>query len=195
MVTADGIELRAIPLPNVLGYYASRCGWIWSTWRRRVNGRRGAWIIEPDAKPPVRLACPINRRRTSPRGYRHITLCVGGKVVHQGNVHRLILLTFKGPPPTPDHEAAHENGDSLDNRVENLNWKTSKENQHDRYRHGTIGHLRGEQVNHKLTEADVLDIRQRYAGGGLTQKELAAEYELHQVTVSEIVTRKIWTHI
>jgi len=43
----------------------------------------------------------------------------------------------------------------------------------------------------KLDEAAVRAIRQRWAGG-VPQWRLAEEYGLHQVTISEIVTRKIW---
>lgn len=51
-------------------------------------------------------------------------------------VHRLVLLGFKGPCP-PGHEGAHLNGNSFDNRIENLDWKTPSANQLDRKLHGT----------------------------------------------------------
>lgn len=46
-----------------------------------------------------------------------------------------------------------------------------------------------------LTEAQVLDIRRRYAAGGITQRELGAEYGIDQTAVSMIVLRKNWKHI
>jgi hypothetical protein len=45
----------------------------------------------------------------------------------------------------------------------------------------------------KLTEAAVLDIRQR--AGHVTQDQLAAEYGVRQMTISDAVRRKTWTHI
>jgi hypothetical protein len=52
-------------------------------------------------------------------------------------VHRLVLLAFRGEPPTPHHECAHWNGDPSDNSIGNLRWATKVENHADRWRHGT----------------------------------------------------------
>ena len=46
----------------------------------------------------------------------------------------------------------------------------------------------------KLTDADVLEIRRRYAEGAL-QRELAAAYGIRQTNVSQIVRRQTWTHL
>lgn len=47
----------------------------------------------------------------------------------------------------------------------------------------------------KLTEEQVLEMRQRYDEGGVTYDELAEEYGVHKGTISQIVNRKSWTHI
>jgi hypothetical protein len=47
----------------------------------------------------------------------------------------------------------------------------------------------------KLTEGQVLDMRARYAAGGITQKQLAVDYGISHALVSFIVTRRIWKHI
>lgn len=52
-------------------------------------------------------------------------------------IHRLVLETFIGPASTNEHQAAHNNGVSHDNRLENLRWATPSENQADRILHGT----------------------------------------------------------
>ena len=55
---------------------------------------------------------------------------------------------------------------------------------------------RGEaNVNHKLTEQQVIDIRDKYIPRIYTQYKLAAEYGIKQSTVSEIISRKKWDHI
>lgn len=46
----------------------------------------------------------------------------------------------------------------------------------------------------KLTDAQVIDIRRRYAAGEL-QVPLAAEFGVSQLTVSVIVRRKTWRHL
>ena len=49
--------------------------------------------------------------------------------------------------------------------------------------------------NAKLTELQVLNIRRRYAAGGITQQALADEHGVKQAYVSAIVLRKKWTHL
>lgn len=184
------------PIPDCPGYYAGRDGWIYSTWKRKMRRSRSAPIVSiPDAKPPTRLACAEMKRDGKYIGYRHVILGANGQQFYSGGIHRLILLAFVGPPPEGDYQAAHEDGNPSNNCPENLSWKTPKENQADRKRHGTFVHALGEDANHKLTENQIRSIRERYASGTVTQKQLAKEYGIHQVTVSEIVLRKIWRHI
>lgn len=58
------------------------------------------------------------------------------------------------------------------------------------------GPPRGERnASSKLTEAQVVDIRNRYATGEVLQIELTKEFGVSQATISEIVRRRIWRHI
>lgn len=47
----------------------------------------------------------------------------------------------------------------------------------------------------KLSEAEVLYIREAYGSGTVTQKALATKFDINQKTVHEIVRRKIWRHL
>lgn len=47
----------------------------------------------------------------------------------------------------------------------------------------------------KLTEDQVRAIRAEYVPGAVRMKDLGAKYGITQPTVSEIINRKIWTHI
>lgn len=47
----------------------------------------------------------------------------------------------------------------------------------------------------KLTEAQVLEIRQRYAGGGLSYGDLGREYGVATGTIPGIVKRTRWKHL
>lgn len=44
-------------------------------------------------------------------------------------IHRLVLMAFVAPAPTPTHEAAHLDGNPENNTLGNLVWATSAENQ------------------------------------------------------------------
>lgn len=67
-------------------------------------------------------------------------------------------------------------------------------------RNGTHLHpdrvLRGEGLpQSKLTDDQVVAIRQRFAQGGITKTDLAAMYGVDRGTILHIVTRKTWAHI
>lgn len=71
---------------------------------------------------------------------------------------------------------------------------THADNMHDRDRKKRNNCVQGE--NHgvaKLTNEQVREIRRRYAEGGITQKELAREYGM--TNISYIIRRKFWRTI
>jgi hypothetical protein len=64
------------------------------------------------------------------------------------------------------------------------------------------GRLAGKRVprgeNHyatRLTDSDVRQIRRRYAAGQISQRALAAEYQVSQRTIGAIALRQTWTHV
>jgi hypothetical protein len=46
--------------------------------------------------------------------------------------------------------------------------------------------------NAKLSEEDVAAIRERYATGCVTQKQLGREYNVNQSTISSVVNHHLW---
>jgi plasmid maintenance system antidote protein VapI len=88
-------------------------------------------------------------------------------------------------------ECRHLDGDPMNNRVENLTWGTRAENMHDRTRHGTDN---GGERNQwaKLTNDQVVEIRERYIAGGIKQATLAAMYGVGVPAISTIVTGKAY---
>lgn len=47
----------------------------------------------------------------------------------------------------------------------------------------------------KLTDEKVIEIRRRYAAGGVTHKELAAKFGVIRANIGLIINRKTWSHI
>lgn len=108
-------------------------------------------------------------------------------------VHRLLALTFLGPPPSSKHEAAHVDGDSIRNHIGNISWKLPVENTADKELHGTM--LRGEShPNCQLTEDQIRDIRHIHKMG-LPRKDIAFIYDKHPGYISLIINRKRWKHV
>jgi len=125
-------------------------------------------------------------------GYPTVTFVNGGakKTIY---VHRLVAVTFLGPPPE-GHEVAHNNGDRTDARLANLRWATPKENHGDKVRHGTL--LRGEGiVGAVLTESDVLSMRREYSTGGISIKSIAESRGFASSTVRYAVAGLTWGHL
>jgi hypothetical protein len=119
-------------------------------------------------------------------GYLRITI---RRTYETPNVHRLVCEAFHGPPPTPGHQAAHNNGNKLDNRASNLRWATIAENNAYRLKHGTYD--TGE--NHKrarLTWAKVKDIRRRYPEESV--RKLAAWAGVSEHAVMCVVRQYTW---
>ena len=127
-------------------------------------------------------------------GYPKVNLCRGKYAGYQREcayVHRLVLEAFEGPCP-PGREACHGPGGPGDNRwpESGLHWGTPEENGNDKLRDGTLVH--GEDVaTSKLTEAEVLEIREALARGE-QQKAIAARYGVRDSEISRINTGRRW---
>lgn len=124
------------------------------------------------------------------RKYLYLPLKKDG-VQYGRAVHRLVLESFVGLRPA-GKQAAHGDGNSANNRLTNLSWKTPKENYEDKERHGTV--LRGARhPGTELSDRTVGCIRRRYSKGG-NQYDLAAEFGVSQQHISNIVCGKRRAH-
>ena len=120
------------------------------------------------------------------RGYAKMT-CVG----RSHRVSRIICEDVYGPPPTPEHEAAHSCGKGHLGCVAkgHLSWKTPVENQADKIIHGTA--TRGENNGYaKLDQEKVKEILS--LRGVLTNRQIAKNYGIGSTTVSGIQLGKSW---
>jgi len=103
-------------------------------------------------------------------------------------VHRLVAEHFI-PNPHNKPQVHHKDGDSRNNRVENLMWVTQQEN-------NSLSRYEGERArNSKLKERDVLLIRDYYSKGYYNQKELADMFNCTRANISRITRRVSWSHI
>lgn len=127
-------------------------------------------------------------------GYPVITIKVNG-LTKTVKVHRLVAITYI---PNPDNkpQVNHKDGCKTNNNVHNLEWNTCRENVIHSVETGLRVANKGSKHGlAKLNEANVLDIRARYATKNITQKALADEYGVSFQTVSDVVNRKLWNHL
>lgn len=164
--------------PSYPNYEASNMGRVRSfarNWRRDGKGR----VLNPH---PDR------------GGYKrlHITVHNKDKMIR---VHRMVADAFLkrvGSKPYVNHI----DGDKGNNIPGNLEWCSFKENMRHAHTTGLFSAVVGEN-NHlsRLTEADVLDIRNTHNLGCVTQQELADAWNVARTTIRAVVNYKTWKHI
>lgn len=108
------------------------------------------------------------------------------------SVHRLVCAAFHGRCPN-GKQAAHWDGNSLNNKPRNLRWATPVENTADKARHGRV--IQGE-AHHlsKLRSADIPIIR-KLLKQGIGQREIAKMYGVSQLPIFDISKGKSWKSV
>jgi hypothetical protein len=124
----------------------------------------------------------------NPSGYGRVKVPGSNKIT---GAHRLICEKVNGPPPSPEHLAAHSCGKGHEGCVtkRHLSWKTPSENQLDRIVHGTDG--RGEKNPRARLTADA--VRQiRALSGVISHEKLGRQYGVSRPTIGLIMNRTNW---
>lgn len=128
---------------------------------------------------------PVRRQiRLSHNGYEEITLRYNGSS-RAYRINRLVAEAFLGPP-NEGEVCRHLDSNRRNNRPENLDWGTPKQNSADAVAAGSFHGERGSQA--KLCSDDVSAIRQSTE----TQSALADRYGVTQPTISRIRSGKRW---
>ena len=109
-------------------------------------------------------------------------------------VHQLVAITFIGDYRDDGLQVAHNDGDKLNNRLDNLRWSTPKDNIADKVKHGTAN--QGERHGRsRFTEKDIRAMRMLRDELGMTITYIADLYKTTTSHAAGIVNRKKWAHI
>lgn len=135
--------------------------------------------------PPRRIAAPLKQ------GYPTVNLWRAGKMKTLW-LHAVMLKAFVGPRPR-GFVAAHNNGIRSDCRIENLAWKTPRQNYDDMFIHGT-NPAGTRNPNHRLTDRDVENMRARRACGE-TVASLQKRFGVCRANVYRICSGERWPHL
>ena len=139
------------------------------------------------------------------KGYKRVGLFINGKL-HTKKVHRLVAMAFI-PNPENKPQVNHKNGIKTDNRVENLEWCTAKENVSHAINNELFSFQTPEKsINKtfkkgslngmsKLTEDKVLEIRSKFKPRLYTKEMLAKEYNISLACIKDVISRKSWRHV
>lgn len=161
-----GEEWREVP--GTIGYLVSSMG--------RARGKRGQLL----------------KATPTPKGYPRLNFYGDKKGSYF--LHTAVLESFVGPRPE-GMEVRHLNGNPADARLSNLAWGTRTQNRADRIAHGTDSAC-DEHGCAKLTWEQVEIIRAAYEARTDAQewgaRRLAAEFGVHNATVSRVARRQLW---
>lgn len=104
-------------------------------------------------------------------------------------LHRLLAIHFI-PNPNNHRDVHHINDNKSDNRLENLQWIDQKE-------HCSIS-PKGyglKNVNGKLTQEQVLDIKKNYIPYKTPFEYFAKKYNVSRGTIQKIITKKTFKYL
>lgn len=108
-------------------------------------------------------------------------------------MHRIVAIAFI---PNPDNlpEVNHIDGDKANNRVDNLEWVSKKENQ---YHASHVLNKRAGSDCHmsKLTDEIVIEIYNLCKNKDLTYVEIAEMYDVHPDTPCRIAKGETWEYL
>lgn len=168
------------------------------------------WTARRRSLAPSRFWAKVNRDGPIPPHRPELGPCwvwtacrakggYGSVVIHGKSTlaHRASWALTYGSPPA-DMEVCHHCDNPACVRPDHLFLGTHSDNMSDmttKCRRKNLGAPGSRHGAAKFTEAQVHSLRQRYAAGGVTQEQLAAESGVKQSTISRILSRELWTHI
>lgn len=159
-------------------YMTNPC-WIWMA----SKNRKGYGMI-------------VVKRKTF-KVHRVAWIITSGLIPHNGSAHGICVCHHCDNPScvNPSHLFL---GDHTDN-MRDMTAK-SRNAVHFGDKNGSRLHPasrpRGEaHYKAKLTSHEVIQIRELYTAGGITKREIAKRFRVHETLIRFIINRKIWAHI
>jgi HNH endonuclease len=161
---------------SVLGYYADINGNVFSM-KNRKNKSGNPYLL---------------KLWVDDLGYKHVVLRVSGKG-KRFSVHRLVCEAYNGLPSADKNICMHLNGDTSDNRPDNLKWGTQKENKSHEVIHGTK--LVGSALSWaKYSDEQIIEVKKLLVEG-FGYKFIAEKTGVEYQSVCQCASGKQWAHI
>lgn len=162
----------------------------------RIDVRKDGtvWIMKAIKGSPRKLVDITPRKLTKKRNGYVVYSMVTPSGKRSVSAHRIVWQNLIGDIP-PGLEINHKNGIKDDNRLENLELVTTRENILHAFRVIKTRTCKGS--NHsqnKLIESSAMDVFRR-RNGGESLLRLAREYGVSMATISNIAKKKSWKHI
>lgn len=131
----------------------------------------------------------VKKKYTDKQGYERVGITLNKKTV-VFRVHNLIMNAFYGDKPFDKAEINHIDGNKMNNRLDNLEWCTAKENSRHSVENGLFPKSE-DLYNTKHKEVDILDIYRLYKNGH-SLSEIALLYDDNCKNIRRIVKGERW---
>lgn len=159
------------------------------------------------SKGRIKIISTLEDKKVFIKEDGYVTTTLGNGKQYYKYVHRLVAEAFINNKHNK-LQVNHINGIKGDNRVENLEWVTPKENIKHAIETGLIKyknkeesikeakHSRGEDANGSLlTPEKVIEIRVLWEYREYKQMELAEMFGVNYRTINDVIKRRQWKHI
>lgn len=156
-----------------------------------IPGYEGRYSVNVHGEVFSHYFGKIKRKPTIDRlGYETIALTKDNKRVCS-SVHRTVASCFI-ENPNKFKEVNHKDGDKLNNKLENLEWCSRKDNMKHAFKIGLINNLKGDKhPGAKLTEEQAIEIK----FSGKSTRYFILKYNLDKSTINKIKNGTNWKHL
>jgi len=111
-------------------------------------------------------------------------------------IHTLVAKHFvENEKPELFDTVNHMDGNKRNNHHTNLEWCTRGMNTEHAFRTGIVDFKGEKSAQAKIKDADVIEMRRKYATGNYTQNEIAAPFGMCRRHIGDILNRVCWKHI
>ena len=160
---------------------------------RNVIGYEGKYVVDDSGNVfsvrANKYLVPVKMES----GYLYAHLCDGKNGTKLKRIHRIVAEAFI-ENPCGYVQINHKNGNKEDNRVENLEWCSRKQNMQHAIKHGLFKTSGADNPSAKLSWEQVNIIREEYVykDKQYGAKALAKKYGVTDVMIGKIVHGECW---
>ena len=127
-------------------------------------------------------------------GYLSTRLYDGNNKNKKILIHRIVAQAFLSNPEKKA-QVNHKNGDKTNNRIENLEWATCKENINHAIQIGIINNKGENNAKAKLTDKDASEVKRLYLKENMKQRDIAKIFNISQTTVWSVVHGRVYSYL
>lgn len=162
------------------GYFAGSDGFVYSSW---VSGK----VPYKQEGKRKRLKGSLDRNLK----YYSVNILLNGRRINK-LVHWIIISTFSGDRPE-GYTISHINGNSKDNRIQNLCYETYSDNLNRKKEHGTDD--RGFKNSRAVFESEDIETIFKLKLSNLSNQKIADIMGVSRATISRVVNKKRYFNV